>query len=47
MQHLTQQKPFGGKEDHADECRAEALGLREGMEVWVSLQAKAVHLIRR
>jgi len=25
--------------------RAEALGLHEGMEVWVSLQAKAVHLI--
>ncbi|ABN57805.1 MULTISPECIES: ABC transporter ATP-binding protein [Methanoculleus] len=27
--------------------RAEALGLHEGMEVWVSLQAKAVHLIPR
>lgn len=27
--------------------RAEALGLREGMEVWVSLQARAVHLIPR
>ncbi|MDN5339474.1 MAG: tungstate transport system ATP-binding protein [Euryarchaeota archaeon] len=27
--------------------RAEALDLREGMEVWVSLQAKAVHLIQR
>ena len=27
--------------------RAEALGLHEGMEVWVSLQAKAVHLIAR
>lgn len=25
--------------------RADALGLHEGMEVWVSLQAKAVHLI--
>nr|WP_303714998.1 ABC transporter ATP-binding protein [Methanoculleus marisnigri] len=25
--------------------RAETLGLREGIEVWVSLQAKAVHLI--
>ncbi len=25
--------------------RAETLGLREGMEVWVSIQAKAVHLI--
>jgi tungstate transport system ATP-binding protein len=27
--------------------RVEALGLRAGMEVWVSLQAKAVHLIPR
>jgi len=27
--------------------RAETLGLHEGMEVWVSLQAKAVHLIAR
>ncbi|MDD3858084.1 MAG: ABC transporter ATP-binding protein [Methanoculleus sp.] len=27
--------------------RADALGLHEGMEVWVSLQAKAVHLIPR
>jgi tungstate transport system ATP-binding protein len=27
--------------------RAEALALHEGIEVWVSLQAKAVHLIPR